>query len=347
MPCFHPLLGYRVLHPNENGKYPLLFTRPKDGMYELQKVSCGQCIGCRLERSRQWAVRCEHEARLYGENNMFLTLTFDGKKVDVETANNLKPKVFVDFMKRLREHISPLKCRFFHCGEYGSERGRPHHHAIIFGYRFPDMYVFFRNNGLPVYRSPTLEKLWKFGFSSIGDVSFESCAYVARYIMKKQTGDRASVYHGKQPEYVTMSRRPGIGVGFLERYEKDIYPQDQVIIRGGIKCRPPRYYDDLYARHHGESALDLIKEERRKKADEQDRLDYRDYFKARGLVVQNALDRASKRFSAHRELEELSKVRLKSKLQQKEEITKEVLKVLPRPLESLQEEVYQDLENEL
>lgn len=343
MPCFHPIIGFRALRPNENGKYPLLFTRPKDGLYEIQQVSCGQCIGCRLERSRQWAVRCEHEARLYGDQNMFLTLTFDNNKVDVETANNLVPKVFVNFMKRLREYISPDRCRFFHCGEYGSLRGRPHHHAIIFGYRFPDLRLVCRSNGMPIYRSETLEKLWNFGFSSVGDVTFESCAYVARYIMKKLTGDHVSEYRGKHPEYITMSRRPGIGAAFLEKYESDIYSYDQVVVRGGIKCRPPRFYDNLFSLHHGEEALERLKIERRKKADEQVKRDIEDFNKARDLAFQNALGLAKIRPGSPEWCRLQSKVRVKSKLEQKEEITKMILKRLPRPLESLNQEVFKNL----
>ena len=87
--------------------------------------------------------------------------------------------------------------------------------------------------GFNLYTSNLLSSLWPFGLHSIGDVSFESCAYVARYIMKKVTGDMSeSHYHGRKPEYITMSRRPGIGHDWLLKYKDDVYPNDYIIIRG-------------------------------------------------------------------------------------------------------------------
>lgn len=333
MPCFHPITGYRALRPNENGKYPLLFTRPKDGMYELQQISCGQCIGCRLERSRIWAVRCEHEARLYGDQNMFLTLTFNPDQ-KVELTNNLVPKVFVDFMKRLRKRCGTM--RFFHCGEYGSLRGRPHHHAIIFGYRFPDLQLLSRSgSGSVIYRSALLEELWPFGFSSVGDVTFESCAYVARYILKKQTGPDAD-YKGKHPEYITMSRRPGIGKDFYEKFERDIYSHDRVVVRDGIFCRPPRYYDNLFAVSHGVSALEQLKEKRKEVSNAQVFGQYKRDNQNRCLAIKASLDKLKSGPGLHRRrYEEMNafNVHNLSALEQKEIITKETLKKLPRSLE--------------
>ena len=98
-----------------------------------------------------------------------------------------------------------------------------------------------------LYTSAILNELWSFGFSTIGDVTFESAAYVARYVMKKITGDKAeSHYQGRVPEYTTMSRRPGIGKPWFEKFGSDVYPADEVVIRGGIVCQPPKYYDSLY-----------------------------------------------------------------------------------------------------
>lgn len=332
MPCFHPIIGYRQLLPNENGKFPLLFTRPKDGMYEIQKIACGQCIGCRLERSRVWAVRCEHEARMYGDNNMFLTLTFNSDQ-NVEYTNNLVPKVFVDFMKRFREKCGKL--RFFHCGEYGSKGGRPHHHAIIFGYRFPDLRLVLRTgSGSNVYRSKMLEDLWEFGFSSVGDVTFESCAYVARYIMKKQLGPNAD-YKGKYPEYLTMSRRPGIGKTFFDKYEEDIYSDDSIVIRNGIHCRPPRFYDDLFSSNHGEEALIKIKNKRKEKASDKDHKDFEDFLQCRKVAVSSALERIKK--NSPTEYERIKTIATyshgKTKLEQSEDIALSKLKTLHRSLE--------------
>lgn len=243
MTCYHPITAWRSQEGRgANGRWPLVFNK-RDGYEDLEvQIPCGQCVGCRLDRSRQWAVRCIHEASLYKEN-CFITLTFNDENL---ISDSLNPRDFVLFMKRFRKMYG-AGIRFFHCGEYGSVNKRPHHHAIIFNFDFPDKIFWKPNNGYPIYRSPSLEDLWPYGYSSIGAVTFESAAYVARYIMKKITGDDAvNHYRGRIPEYVTMSRRPGIAYEWFRRFKDDVFPNDYVVIRNNIKARPPRYYDNLY-----------------------------------------------------------------------------------------------------
>lgn len=233
--------GYRSLFKNASGKRSIVFSL-KSGYSDMKvTLPCGQCIGCRLDRSRQWAIRCMHEASLY-TRNCFITLTFNDKYV----TDSLDKRDFVLFMKRLRKKFGQ-GVRYFHCGEYGELLQRPHHHACLFNFDFPDKVLFSVNRGVPLYRSALLEKLWPFGFCTVGSVTFESAAYVARYVTKKITGKLAeSHYQGKVPEYVTMSRRPGIARKWFESFKDDVYPSDFVVIRDGIKCRPPRYYDSIY-----------------------------------------------------------------------------------------------------
>lgn len=291
MPCFHPLKAWQSIKPNENGKYPVFFTpSEKPHFYKEIQIPCGQCVGCRLERSRVWAVRCIAEKHLH-DQACFITLTYNPAQ-SLQRQTTLVPKDYVDFMKRFRERVAPQKVRFFHCGEYGSEGGRPHHHAIIFGYDFiEDRKLLTLSNGLPVYRSPLLEELWPFGFSSIGEVTFESCAYVARYIMKKQTGKGSDdFYKGKVPEYVTMSRRPGIGKGFFDLYGASIYANDSLVIRDGLKVRPPRYFDQLYEANHQEQ-FQKVKERREQKRDEKVCRDFKHRDQVRRLRKQTSLER--------------------------------------------------------
>src|SRR6185436_16893236 len=130
--------------------------------------------------------------------------------------------------------------RYFHCGEYGEQLGRPHYHALLFNYDFDDKRFFSQRGGNSVYTSDKLSRLWGNGFSVIGEVTFDSAAYVARYVMKKVTGVRAEEhYQGRRPEYTTMSRRPGIGKGWYEKFKTDVYPRDRVVVRG-VHTRPPR-----------------------------------------------------------------------------------------------------------
>lgn len=258
MPCYFPLTAYKAKSKDPQ-KTAITFHRSESWRGIELKLPCGQCIGCRLERSRQWAVRCLHEASLY-ERNCFLTLTYNQDHLPLSGSLNLSH--FQLFMKRLRKKYG-AGIRFFHCGEYGENLGRPHYHALLFNHDFPDKLFFSERNGNRVYTSKALSSLWTAGFSVIGEVTFESAAYVARYVMKKVTGEKASLhYKGLKPEYITMSRRPGIGRGWFEKYSSDVYPHDRVVIRGN-NTRPPRFYDALLG-SKDPSLLALLKINREK-----------------------------------------------------------------------------------
>lgn len=262
MPCFHPLTGYRSkAGRNASGKWPVVFNLVEGISDEVVTLPCGNCVGCRLERSRQWAMRCVHEASLY-QNNCFVTLTYNdeslrrlNRRVDLDTGEifcSLNKRDVMLFMKKLRKRFGS-GIRFFQCGEYGSVGFRPHHHVLLFNFDFPDKFYAETRNGVRLYRSHCLEEkigdaepLWPYGFSRVGALTFESAAYVARYILKKVNGDMAEDhYGGLLPEYITMSRRPGISRGWFEKHFSDVYPLDQVIMRD-MKLRPPRYYDTIY-----------------------------------------------------------------------------------------------------
>lgn len=257
MVCYHPLQAYRARIGSNSGARPIVFNA-RDGYADRPvTLACGQCVGCRLERSRQWAVRCMHEAKLH-ENNCFITLTYSDEHLP--PGGSLSVEDHQNFMKRLRDKIRRDrlggKFKFYLCGEYGERTGRPHYHACIFGFDFPDrVYVADGPNGDKYYSSKLLEALWPFGNHSIGDVTFQSAAYCARYVMKKVTGKVADEYYrwtdkdgvvwDLHPEYTAMSRRGGIGRDFIMRYMADVYPDDFVVVNAK-KARPPRFYDSQY-----------------------------------------------------------------------------------------------------
>lgn len=257
MACTSPLMGFR----GPKGK--LLLSDP--GGAHAMVVPCGSCIGCRMTHSRNWAIRCVHEAQMH-HGNEFITLTYAPEHLPMHGSLFLPH--FQQFMKCLRHAISPDRVRFFHCGEYGEENQRPHYHAILFGINFPDKTPLSVNQktGETLYTSQMLSGLWPHGFATTGTVTFNSAAYVARYIMKKHKGDKAEqnymvegpdgISHNPEtgeidflkPEYTTMSRRPGIGKTWFEKYWTDVYPNDQVVIKVKDKYKtypPPRYYDKL------------------------------------------------------------------------------------------------------
>ncbi len=265
MACYHPLTAYKAVGGG------VTFKRHESAGVKVA-LPCGRCIGCRIDRSRQWAVRCVHEASLY-EDNSFITLTYAPDFLP--EGGTLIKRHFQLFMKRLRK-IAKKKIRYYHCGEYGEELGRPHYHALLFGYDFPDKILWKEIRGNRIFTSGLLDETWGKGFCSVGAVSFQSAAYVARYILKKQLGRTAPAHYqtvdevtgeifNRLAEYTTMSLKPGIGSAWFDKFNSDVYPADYVVLQGK-KFKTPRYYDKLVSRLEGEEFFDVIKAVREESA---------------------------------------------------------------------------------
>jgi len=249
MSCVNPLKAFQCFDKS------IVFDEiRKHDIVRSLNLPCGQCVGCRLERSRQWAMRCMHEASLH-DNNCFITLTYDNTHLPGD--GSLHYKDFQLFIKRLRKKFGFARIRYYMAGEYGENFGRPHFHACIFGNDFHDKKLWKRtSSGSLLYRSKDLETLWPFGYSSVGDVNFESAAYVARYIMKKITGKKAKDHYEdidqesgeivkRVPEFNKMSLKPGIGAEWIKKFKNDVYPNDYVVVRGK-KMKPPKAYDKWF-----------------------------------------------------------------------------------------------------
>lgn len=301
MPCYHPLLRipsffngedkleYKVVKYEEDKANKIYkINHPDRGIVEAKAmpIKCDQCIGCRLDYSREWATRCMLELP-YHDSSWFVTLTYDDFHLDngvtikgesdepsltyysdpstgeAFPAYSLRMRDYQKFMKRLRksfyrtdedEELIPI--RHYSCGEYGSTTHRPHYHGILFGLQLDDL-VYYKTNelGQKLYNSPSLQRAWSddfgpIGYAVIAEVTWESCAYVARYILKKQKGEGAKIYtnFNISPEFTCMSKRPGIGKQYLLDHP-DIYKWDQINIptaKGGLKVRPPKYYDRVF-----------------------------------------------------------------------------------------------------
>lgn len=275
MPCFHPIKAYRV-GDRENRKTEIVFAALK-GMNILHELTlpCGSCIGCKMERSRQWAVRCVHEAQMYQEN-CFITLTYN--EDHLPDTRSIEYRDFQLFMKRLRKrytyrvrkrHSGPTgvrPIRFFACGEYGENNLRPHYHACLFNIDFDDR-IYFKTSpaGSKIYTSKTLDSLWtdkngnSIGYATLGDLNFTSAAYIARYVIKKELRDNSKYeyidietgeVHDREPEMLRMSLRPGLGTKFYEQYKSDMFPHDFCVIQGK-KMKPPKYYYKKLAKDDG------------------------------------------------------------------------------------------------
>lgn len=201
------------------------------------------------------------------DENCFITLTYSDDKLP--ELGSLHLPDWQTFAKKFRKKLGPF--RFYHCGEYGEATRRPHYHALIFGLNFPDMKFYqTTQNGDRLYTSELLESVWGKGHCPIGQLTYESAAYVARYCMttsKPEAHTRVNTSTGElvnvKPPYTTMSRRPGIGKTWLEKYKSDVYPSDEVIVNSK-STRPPRFYDYVLEATDP-AALAKIKKQRVKK----------------------------------------------------------------------------------
>lgn len=323
MACYKPLKGFN-LGLKDNGKKDICVTSyqvdhvevdkqghvykvldrsgtPGRRMYrDFDTIPCGRCIGCRLQKSKNWADRAVLELQ-YHDSNLFLTLTYDEDHVpesylgDTETGEitctnfTLDKKDLQDFWKRLRDHYGKL--RYLACGEYGSLTKRPHYHAIVFGLKVDDL-VFYKRNELGdiLWTSETLNKIWKKGFVIIGEATWQSIAYVARYVTKKKYGDEAEIYEKLNitPEFLVMSRKPGIARQYYEDHKEKLFEEGRypIPLRDSVGTAfPSRYFNNLFELDFDSGQFELRKDKMKKMFDDQNKLkleytdlDYLDYL---------------------------------------------------------------------
>lgn len=269
MACYHPLKIYPVGVDLDTGnkKYAISKVKSGDNLDGFTIIPCGSCIGCRIDYARQWADRCMLEAKDH-EDNWFLTLTYDDDHLDTVKTKYSDPASGEEFEamslnkrdvqlwhKNLRKSLDEKgypKIRFFCCGEYGSPEWtmRPHYHEIVFGLKLDDL-VFYKYNkqGQKLYTSEYLRKIWKYGYVIVGQVTWESASYVARYVTKKLKGDAAELYTvcNMIPPFTLMSRRPGIARKYYDEHP-ELFDYTYVPFStedGSKKIYPSRYFKKL------------------------------------------------------------------------------------------------------
>jgi len=268
----------------------------------LYSVPCGVCIGCRIDRAEAWAIRATHEARMAKYDwpgqpgSCFLTLTYSPELVP--TDYSVRKEVMQRFLKRLRKRLG-VPVRYLLCGEYGERRGRPHFHVLLFGFEFlADRYLWRTVRGNQLFRSPLLEELWTEGSAEIGSVTYQSARYVAGYVVKKLGGAKADEAYWRvspvdgetykvEPEFATMSLKPGLGESWFSKFHGDVFPHDHVIVDGTPR-KPPRYYEKLY----GEEAMVPIKRARKARIAKLEAV-----TKARAAVLEEVKELKATKFS--------------------------------------------------
>lgn len=274
--CKHPLKALDFGINPETGKHNIKVIKGEydpnqqtvDGV-KIIPLPCGRCIGCRLKYSRDWADRCMAEAS-YHKDNMFLTLTYDDDHLpEPLPGSEIHPLVKKDvqkFMKDLRERLYPKKVRFFAAGEYGSKNMRPHYHLLIFGFTPEDIKLHHKDlkNGWLYFTSDFISSIWRNGFHIITDLTWETCAYTARYILKKQKGVNSSIYddYNFPPEFTLMSRKPGIGAQYFYDHPDIVLKDHYIPTKDGKRIlKSNRYYDKLFDIEYHDD-LEWIKDDR-------------------------------------------------------------------------------------
>lgn len=269
MACFHPLKAFA----NPRGGKPF-FSRPAGHSGRVLDLACGRCIGCRIDRASEWSARIVHEC-LFWEDNWFLTLTFDDEHYPANASIDRRDVQL--FFMRLRGMacraglLEGAHVRYFYNGEYGESTHRAHYHSIVFGLRLTDLKKWKKNErGEQMWTSDFLSEVWGNGRVVVGAVTRASAAYVAGYCLR-DTKAKHSPYGFVDPEtgelvervapFVGMSRRPGIGRDYFEKYGGQLVAGDFVVIEGR-KLPTPRYYRRLLEKQNPElfESLKAIRE---------------------------------------------------------------------------------------
>lgn len=246
-----PLNSFYKVQVSKN-KY---ITKPLYYFNKYLEIPCGKCIGCRLKYSQEWAVRCLLEAEQYN-SNYFITLTYEN------SPGSLSKRDLQLFLKRLRKfyktNYNHSCIRYLAAGEYGETTHRPHYHLILFNLPIPDLDPIAYNSkeGTYLFKSDTISKIWNQGFVSIGELNFKTAAYTARYCMKKvNNNDKGALLLGLEPEFIVMSRRPGIAESAYQKNKNVYYTSDEIIYKNGEKVcsiKPPRYFDNFFSDENAE-----------------------------------------------------------------------------------------------
>lgn len=260
-------------------KTPIYCVDMRTGLAsEIISIPCGHCLSCRDDQARSWATRATCESLLYDDRkNWFLTLTYDDANLPRSNFPTLCRDDITAFNKRLRAHFADVYgeqgIRFFGCGEYGGKTYRPHYHEIIYNCDIRDLdYVGSNFRGDEYYTSKKIEDLWDKGFITLAHFSYDTAAYVARYVEKKRFGPASNWYeeHEVLPEFTISPRRPGLGRDYIEQHFQSVYTacdnllegdvsdiRDKLILPGGRIATPPRYFDNVYKNVSQQNSINM------------------------------------------------------------------------------------------
>jgi len=300
MPCYHPVKGYR----KPNGQW----TGKDEDFYPPMTRPCGYCTGCRFKKQQEWTVRCLNEQITTPETSSFITLTYKPEKLP--TNSSLDYVHWQKFIRSLKKRNNGKKIRYFGVGEYGDNFGRPHFHAILFGHNFDDKIPLKGKKVKNLFKSKELQSAWcssdqePRGYVSVGDVTPESISYVCGYVQKKIYGQRQGQHYKyidtvtgevteiannntiflRSPEKAFMSRRPGIGTDYYNKFHSDMYRLNNncIHIKGKVVAIP-NFYNNKFKKENPAEWLELqqLKEENMREYTPDGLIQHEKNFKAR------------------------------------------------------------------
>lgn len=247
MSCNSPLGAYRYYCDTE-GKHKVVFSPPRQEDYEQIVLPCGRCIGCRLEKTRQWGLRAEHESKFH-DDNCFITLTYNEENL----PPSLEKRPLQLFLKKLRKKISPIKIKYIASGELGENYDNPHYHICLFGYMPDDLKHLYKKEGADYYTSKIIENLWNNGFVIVTALNFATARYTAKYAIKKELGKKEKT---RPAEFFVCSR--GIGEAHAKKYSSDMAIKGKTL-SNGHSSNLPRYYKNKIHENSMEDSIQLNK----------------------------------------------------------------------------------------
>lgn len=249
--CTKPFTAYDSAEMNPaTGKRGITSDKNKSLNGVAKEFPCRQCLECKFQYVKDWTNRNLFE-NMFHEDSCFVTLTYDEENLpDGGTLIKDHPS---KFMKALRQKIYPKKVRFFSASEYGGKFGRPHIHILIYGWLPEDRDPVRNDEGLISYESDQLTEIWGRGRTELSEVNQKTASYCAQYINKKVYGDLAPDHYTTthpltgdlielEPEFCTMSLRPGIGLKYYKTWLEDMYPSDYLVYKG-TRIAVPKFFD--------------------------------------------------------------------------------------------------------
>lgn len=194
---------------------------------ETMSFPCGKCVNCKKRRVSGWSFRLQQQAKI-ASSAWFVTFTYTTLTVPITPKGrmSLDRRDFQLFLKRLRKCQGLKKISYYTCGEYGTEKYRPHYHAIMFDVDLKNLVgeamatkAMCNRESMLIGKTQMDCPLWGKGHVTIGQVSPASIGYVLEYISKKE---RIPQYKGddREPEFSLMSK--GIGANYFSHGQKII-----------------------------------------------------------------------------------------------------------------------------